>query len=58
MSLKDDLAEAANIEVMRRVREPIDDDIPDPEINFRGVRQGTRGADREYDEAATASRKT
>ena len=34
MSLQDDLIEAANIEVMRRVLEPIDDDIPDPGIDF------------------------
>ena len=34
MSLQDDLIEMAHIEVMRRVLEPIDDDIPDPEVNF------------------------
>src|SRR5438067_1774637 len=34
MSLQDDLIEAANIDVMRRVLEPVDDDIPDPEIDF------------------------
>lgn len=34
MSLQDDLIEAANIEVMRRVLEPVDDDIPDPGIDF------------------------
>ena len=34
MSLQDDLIETANIEVMRRVLEPVDDDIPDPGIDF------------------------
>jgi hypothetical protein len=34
MSLQDDLIEAANIDVMRRVLEPVDDDIPDPGIDF------------------------
>src|SRR5437899_12917471 len=34
MSLQDDLIETANIEVMRRVHEPVDDDIPDPGIDF------------------------
>jgi hypothetical protein len=34
MSLQDDLIEAANVEVMRRVLEPVDDDIPDPGIDF------------------------
>src|SRR5260370_42125453 len=34
MGLQDDLIEAANIEVMRRVPEPVDDEIPDPGIDF------------------------
>jgi len=34
MTLKDNLFELAQIEVMRRVLEPVDDDIPDPEIDF------------------------
>ena len=34
MSLEDDLIEVVQIEVMRRVLEPVDDDIPDPEIDF------------------------
>jgi hypothetical protein len=34
MSLEDDLVEAANVEVMRRVLEPVDDGIPDPGIDF------------------------
>jgi len=34
MGLKDDLLEVVHIEVMRRVLEPVADDIPDPEIDF------------------------
>jgi hypothetical protein len=34
MSIRDDLIETANIEVMRRVLDPVDDDIPDPEVDF------------------------
>src|SRR5437588_227514 len=34
MGLEDDLIEMAHIEVMRRVLEPVDDDIPDPEVDF------------------------
>jgi len=34
MSLEDNLIEMAHIEVMRRVLEPVDDDIPDPEVDF------------------------
>jgi hypothetical protein len=34
MSLEDDLIEVANIEVMRRVLEPVDDDMPDPGGDF------------------------
>jgi hypothetical protein len=34
MSFQDDLIEAAKIDVMRRVLEPVDDDIPDPGIDF------------------------
>jgi hypothetical protein len=34
MSLQDDLIEVTNIEVTRRVLEPVDDDIPDPGIDF------------------------
>src|SRR5579884_3213407 len=34
MSLEDDVVKVTQIEVMRRVLEPGDDDLPDPEINF------------------------
>ena len=34
MGLEDDLIEVAQIEVMRRVLEPVDDDIPDPGVDF------------------------
>ena len=34
MSLEDNLIEMAHIEVMRRVLEPVDDDIPDPGVDF------------------------
>jgi hypothetical protein len=34
MSLQDDVVEAVNIEVMRRILEPVDDDIPDPGFDF------------------------
>ena len=34
MGLEDDLIEMAHIEVMRRVLEPVDDDIPDPGVDF------------------------
>jgi hypothetical protein len=36
MNLEDNLIEMAQIEVMRRVLEPVDDDIPDPEVDFDG----------------------
>jgi hypothetical protein len=34
MTFEQDLIETTNIEVMRRVLEPVDDDIPDPGLNF------------------------
>src|ERR1051326_8450453 len=34
MGVQDDLIQVTNIEVMRRVLEPVDDDIPDPGIDF------------------------
>ena len=34
MSFQDNQIEVTNIEVLRRVLEPVDDDIPDPEIDF------------------------
>lgn len=34
MSLKDDIIEAACCDVMKRVLEPVDDGIPDPQVNF------------------------
>jgi len=36
MSLEDNLIEMVHMEVMRRVLEPVDDDIPDPGFNFEG----------------------
>ena len=40
MSLQDDLIKVTEIEVMRRVLEPVDDDIPDPEVNFDACVEG------------------
>ena len=34
MSLQDDLIQVTNIEMVRRVLEPVDDDIADPGIDF------------------------
>jgi hypothetical protein len=40
MSFQEDLFETIQIEVMRRVLEPVDDDIPDPEVDFDACVQG------------------
>ena len=40
MSFQEDLLETTQIEVMRRVLEPVDDNIPDPEINFEACVEG------------------
>jgi hypothetical protein len=59
MSPQDDLIEAANIEVMRRVLEPVDDDIPDPGIDFEAcVKALVKRTERMLKSLSQAERRT